>query len=138
MFGMGGRSDGPGWDGTEVRGGATSIESSVLREIRGGRPQRMSRWILRFTNGPGQRWWPPCERNIRSANSPALPHQCYAIVILYCSVSLQKDEIPYGVSLVFPLCSDCLIDTMTYTQGSKLSTSAPFAVANLQCIQAPK
>lgn len=53
MFGMGGKADGPGWDGTEVRGGATSgRESSGLREIRGGRPQRMRVWILRFTNGP--------------------------------------------------------------------------------------
>lgn len=60
-----------GWDGGTRRGHFKV--SSGLREIRGGRPQRMSRWILRFTNGPGQRWWPPCERKIRSANSPALP-----------------------------------------------------------------
>ena len=48
-------------------------QSSGLREIRGGRPQRMSVWILRFTNGPGQRWWAPYERNMRSAISQLFP-----------------------------------------------------------------
>lgn len=74
MFGMGGKADGPGWDGTEVRGGATSgRESSGLREIRGGRPQRMRVWILRFTNGPGQQWWPLRERKDTICYFSALP-----------------------------------------------------------------
>lgn len=118
-----------GWDGGTRRGHLRQRESSGLREIRGGRPQRMRVWILRFTNGPGQQWWPLRERKNTICNFSALPAKSYA-KILGCRPPLQEGIFLNGVSeSCLALSPDCLIDSMTYSGVQMVYLGTPLGIS---------